>query len=108
MLYTGRMPYDSEITAPAGSQLGPGSYDLEQYGSFSDKNVSHSADGPGWQRAMYTETLGKMPCILYQEEHKKKQENKRRLGPGHYEFVDSFEQKSNKPQSNRGMLDALY
>lgn len=74
MLSHGRMPYDSEITAPAGFQLGPGSYDLEQYGSFSDKSISRSFDGPNWQRAMYTETLGKMPNILYLEEHKQKQE----------------------------------
>lgn len=33
---------------------------------------------------------------------------KLRLGPGHYEFIDSFQRVSNKPQSNRGMLDALY
>ena len=32
---------------------------------------------------------------------------KRRLGPGHYEFVDSFYKKSVKPQSKRGLLDAL-
>lgn len=108
MLYRGRMPYDSLVTAPAGSQLGPGSYDLEQYGSFSDKNVSRSVDGPSWQRALYTESLAKMPNILYQEEHYKKLEDKRRLGPGHYEFIDSFQRVSNKPQSNRGMLDALY
>ncbi len=60
-----------------GSHLGPGSYDLEQYGSFSDKSVSRSADGPNWQRAMYTEYMARTPNILYQDEHKKKLEDVR-------------------------------
>ena len=33
---------------------------------------------------------------------------KRRLGPGHYDYVDTFQKQSEKPQSNRGMLDAMY
>lgn len=74
MLYTGRMPYDTETTAPAASRLGPGSYDLKQYGSFSDLHVSRSAEGPNWQRALQTESLAKMPNILYQEEHQRKAE----------------------------------
>lgn len=108
MFHTGRMPYDTPTILPAGSQLGPGSYDLKQYGSFSDLNVCRSADGPNWQRASYTESLAKMPNILYQDEHKRKKEEKRKLGPGHYDYIDTFEKQCNKPQSNRGMLDSLY
>ncbi len=54
--------------------MGPGSYELSQYGSFSDKNLSRSADGANWERALLSEKLAKMPNLLYQEEYKRKQE----------------------------------
>ena len=58
-----------------GSHLGPGSYDQLKYNGFSETNVFKKADGPGWERALQTEKIAKMPNLLYQETFKKKQDD---------------------------------
>lgn len=57
--------------------VGPGSYDILKYSTFSEKNLTKKADGPNWERAYQTEKLAKMPHLLYQETFKKKLEDVR-------------------------------
>lgn len=75
LLVNGRMPYDSSIRLSTSASIGPGSYDLLKYDQFSEQNLSkNSESGTNWERAFLTEKLAKMPHLLYQETHKKKQE----------------------------------
>lgn len=76
LLVNGRMPYDSSIRLSTSPRIGPGSYDLLKYGQFSEQNLSRTSESGvnNWERAFLTEKLAKMPHLLYQETHKKKQE----------------------------------
>lgn len=87
--------------------VGPGTYDLNQYGEFSKKNVQKRAQGPNWQQSIYTERMAKIPHSSYKETHAKEQEKKVNLGPGKYEFVDFLTQYENRPQCTRGALEQL-
>ena len=88
-------------------KVAPGTYDLLQYGHFSQKNVQKRAQGPNWQQGLYTEQMAKIPHSSFKETYEKQKESERRLGPGAHEIPDFLTNAEKRPQCNRGGLDQL-
>lgn len=88
-------------------RVAPGSYDILQYGNFSNKNVQKRSQGPNWQQGLYTEQMAKIPHSSYKETHEKHKESQRRLGPGTYQFTDFLSEAERRPQCTRGALEQL-
>ncbi len=87
--------------------VAPGSYNLMQYGDFSEKNVQKRAQGPNWQQASYTEQMAKIPHSSYKATYEQQKENERRVAPGAYHINDFLTESDRKPQCLRGALDQL-
>ncbi|CAF1607811.1 unnamed protein product [Didymodactylos carnosus] len=87
--------------------VGPGTYDLVQYGDFSDKNVQKNAEGPNWEQAFYTEKMAKIPHSNFKATYESRKEEERRIGPGAYEIKDFLIEADERPQCSRGLLDQL-
>ena len=96
-----------------GSQLrnsphvAPGSYDLTQYGDFSERNLHKRMQGPNWQQALYTEHMAKIPHSSFKETYERRKEDERRLGPGAYPMTDFLLEADRRPHCIRGALDQL-
>ena len=88
-------------------EVAPGSYDLMQYGDFSDKNIEKRAHGPNWQQALYTEQMAKIPHSSFKETYETQKEMTRRIGPGTYPITDFLTEADRRPQCVRGALDQL-
>ncbi|XP_046845613.1 lymphocyte expansion molecule-like [Xenia sp. Carnegie-2017] len=99
-----QVAYDKKATNDISRSLGPGKYNVAN-GSFSAKVVRERSSGPGWQRAYETMQESKCPHLLYIEEWKKKQTQKKLLGPGTYEIKDFSELLDSKPGSVRGICE---
>ncbi|RMZ95587.1 hypothetical protein BpHYR1_024729 [Brachionus plicatilis] len=106
-LATGKMPYQENLDAQISRRLGPGSYQILKYDGFSYENVSKNAGGANWEKSFLTEKYAKMPHLLYQENYKKKQEDKIRLGPAYYTLKDNIQLENDKPKSTKGIIDHL-
>lgn len=89
------------------ASVAPGSYNLLQYGNFSEKNVQKRAEGPNWQQALYTEQMAEIPHSTYKETHEKYKEQERQVGPGSYKINDFLAEAERRPRCNRGALDQL-
>ncbi|CAF1035654.1 unnamed protein product [Rotaria sordida] len=87
--------------------VAPGSYDLIQYGDFSDKNIQKHTEGPNWEQSLYTEKLAKLPHPSFKETYEKRKEDERRIGPGTYPINDFLTEADRRPRCVRGMLDQL-
>ncbi|KAK2184735.1 hypothetical protein NP493_255g04008 [Ridgeia piscesae] len=87
-----------------GTALGPGSYEVD-VGAFDQKTLDRNAEGPGWARQYAMERIAALPYLLYKEQWEEKRMQKRKLGPGTYEYRD-FMQLAEKPRSTKGMLDS--
>lgn len=87
--------------------VAPGSYDLMQYGDFSDKNVQKRTLGPNWQQALYTEQMAKIPHSSFKTIHDTRKEIERRIGPGTYPITDFLTEADRRPGCVRGALDQL-
>lgn len=88
-------------------EIAPGSYDLMQYGDFSEKNIQKNAEGPNWQQALYTEQLAKIPHPSFKETYEQRKEIERRIGPGAYPIDDFLTEADRRPHCVRGALDQL-
>lgn len=88
-------------------EVAPGSYDLMQYGDFSDKNVDKRTQGPNWQQALYTEQMAKIPHSSFKETHERRKEMERLIGPGTYPITDFLTEADRRPHCVRGALDQL-
>lgn len=87
--------------------VAPGSYDLMQYGDFSDKNVQKRTQGPNWQQAFYTEQMAKIPHSSFKTTYDTRKEIERRIGPGAYPITDFLTDADRRPHCIRGALDQL-
>ncbi|CAF0783377.1 unnamed protein product [Adineta ricciae] len=87
--------------------VGPGSYDLTQYGDFSAKTLENRMKGPNWQHALYTEQMAKIPHSSFKETYEKRKETERRIGPGTYPVNDFLTEADRRPHCARGALDQL-
>jgi hypothetical protein len=97
----------TRIQLQSSPNLAPGSYDLLQYGDFSEKNLLKNIQGPNWQHGLYTEQMAKIPLASFKETYERRKEDERRLGPGAYHIDDSLTQIDRKPGCKRGALDQL-
>ncbi|CAF3699406.1 unnamed protein product [Rotaria sordida] len=97
----------TRVQNPTSSNIGPGCYDLIQYGNFSDKNVQNRRQGPNWQQALYTEQMAKIPHSSFKDTYEKRKEDQRRIGPGAYSIDDFLIESDRKPRCIRGALDQL-
>lgn len=89
------------------SNIAPGSYDLMQYGDFSDKNIQKRIQGPNWQQALYTEQMAKIPHSSFKATYDFRKEVEKRIGPGTYEITDFLTDADRRPHGVRGALDQL-
>jgi hypothetical protein len=87
--------------------VAPGTYDLIQYGDFSDKNVQKRMQGPNWQHGLYTEQMAKIPHSSFKETYERRKEDERRIGPGAYPIDDFLTVADRRPRCVRGALDQL-
>jgi len=87
--------------------VAPGSYDIMQYGDFSEKNIQKRMQAPNWQQGLYTEQMAKIPHLSFKQTYEKRKEEERRLGPGIYSIDDFLTEANRKPRSLRGALDQL-
>ncbi|CAF3154561.1 unnamed protein product [Rotaria socialis] len=87
--------------------VAPGSYDLMQYGDFSEQTIQKRMEGPNWQQALYTEQLAKFPHPNFRETYEKRLEDQKRLGPGTYPINDFITEADRRPRCARGALDQL-
>ncbi|CAF0950222.1 unnamed protein product [Rotaria sp. Silwood1] len=97
----------TRVQHPTSSDVAPGSYDLLQYGDFSDKNVQKRREGPNWQQAIYTEQMAKIPHSSFKETYEKRKEDERRVGPGTYSIDDFLTEADRRPRCIRGALNQL-
>lgn len=88
-------------------EIAPGSYNLIQYGDFSEKNLQKRMEGPNWETALNTETLAKIPHSSYRKTYDQIREDQRRIGPGYYEVNDFITEADRRPRCARGALDQL-
>lgn len=97
-------PYCKKSTDELTRRLGPGAYRID-VGGFNEVAVETRAQGPGWKRSYETMRLSKIPHLLYREQWEKKNELKRKLGPGTYntEKADFICALDKKPSSSRGI-----
>lgn len=87
--------------------VAPGSYDLMQYGDFSEKNIEKRTQGPNWQQALYTEQMAKIPHSSFKKTYDARKESERLIGPGTYAITDFLTDTDRRPQCVRGALDQL-
>lgn len=97
----------TRIQLQSSPSVGPGTYDLTQYGDFSEKNVQKRREGPNWQQSLYTEQMAKIPHSSFKQTHEERKEVERRIGPGAYEVKDFLTEAEKRPQCVRGALDQL-
>jgi hypothetical protein len=94
-------------TLQSSPNVAPGSYDLMQYGDFSEKNIQKRMQGPNWQQALYTEQMAKIPHSSFKETYDTRKEMEKRIGPGAYPITDFLTEADRRPQCVRGALDQL-
>lgn len=87
--------------------VGPGTYELMQYGDFSARNLEKRMQGPNWHRAHHTEQMAKIPHSSFKETYERRKENERRIGPGAYPINDFLTEAERRPHCARGALDQL-
>ncbi len=87
--------------------VAPGSYELMQYGDFSEKNIQKGMQGPNWQQSLYTEQMAKIPHSSFKETYENRKEIERRIGPGAYPITDFLTEADRRPHCIRGALDQL-
>jgi hypothetical protein len=97
----------TRIQLQSSPNIAPGSYELMQYGDFSDKNVQKRMQGPNWEQSLYTEKMAKIPHSSFKETYDRRKEDERRIGPGAYPINDFLTEADRRPQCARGALDQL-
>jgi hypothetical protein len=97
----------TRVNLQSSPNIAPGSYDLMQYGDFSDKNIQKRMQGPNWQQALYIEQMAKIPHSSFKETYERRKEEERRIGPGAYPINDFITEADRRPQCLRGSLDQL-
>ncbi len=97
----------TRVNLQSSPNIGPGSYDLMQYGDFSSKNLRKRIQGPNWQQSLYTEQMAKIPHSSFKETYERRKEEERRIGPGTYPINDFIAEGDRRPQCLRGSLEQL-
>ncbi len=97
----------TRIQLQSSPNVGPGTYELTQYGHFSDENIKKRAQGPNWQHALFTEQMAKIPHSSFKETYERRKENEKRIGPGAYPINDFLTEADRRPRCIRGALDQL-
>ena len=97
----------SGVSLQGSPNVAPGSYELMQYGDFSEKNIQKRMQGPNWQQALYTEQMAKIPHSSFKTTYDTRKEVERRIGPGAYPITDFLTEADRRPQCVRGALDQL-
>jgi hypothetical protein len=97
----------TRIQLQSSPNVAPGSYDLMQYGDFSDKTIQKRIQGPNWQQSLYTEQMAKIPHSSFKETHDRRKEDEKRIGPGAYPIDDFLTIADRRPGCIRGSLDQL-
>lgn len=97
----------TRIQLQSSPNVAPGTYDLIQYGDFSEKNVQKRMQGPNWQQSLYTQQMAKIPHSSFKDTYEQRKEDERRIGPGAYPITDFLTEADRRPQCVRGALDQL-